>query len=192
MESEKKMVNSEKIKFKLCVLGDPSVGKTSLIHHFCEGFFKESYLSTIGVTFLTKNMDMNYDGRNLDVVLQIWDVGGQSIFSRIRQNYLKGSQGAFILFDVTNKNTLMHVDSWIEELLRALGVQNLEKIPILVIGNKIDLDFDESLKNRAKKYLENQFQSRVPITYTSAKTGLGMKESFKKITRMMLEKVEEA
>jgi len=177
----------EKLKFKLCVLGAASVGKTSLIHRFVEGFFRESYLATIGVAFLTKTINTTLrNGKKAKIILQIWDIGGQSIFQSIRSNYIKGSQGAFILFDVTNKNSLIHIDDWINELTKALGIQDLKRIPILVIGNKIDLDYDERLKKRALDYLRNQFEYEIPITYTSAKTGLGMNEAFEQITNMMI------
>jgi Ras-related protein Rab-1A len=182
--------NVEKLKFKLCVLGDASVGKTSLIHHYCEGYFRESYLSTIGVAFLTKTINTTLDdGRKANIVLQIWDIGGQSIFQSIRSNYIKGAQGAYILFDVTNKNSLIHLDDWINELTKALDIKDLSKIPILIIGNKIDLDFDERLKVRALEYLRNQYSYEIPITYTSAKTGEGMLETFEQITKMMIKTV---
>lgn len=181
------MSSVEKLKFKICVLGDASVGKTSLIHHFCEGYFRESYLSTIGVAFLTKSMDLEYNGKQLNVVLQIWDIGGQDLFSRIRQNYLKGSQGAFVMFDVTNRNTLMHIDAWIDELMRALNIKDIEKIPMIILGNKIDLDYDQRVQRVAENYIENQYNLTIPITYTSAKTGEGMNEAFKDIIIHMIE-----
>lgn len=181
------MQDTDRLKFKLSVLGDPSVGKTSLIHHYCEGFFRESYLSTIGVGFLTKTMNVEIDNKKMSILLQIWDVGGQSIFARLRSNYLKGSQGAFILFDVTNKNTLLHIDAWIEELLRATNVKDLSQLPIIVIGNKIDLDFDKRLKERASAFLEKQYN--IPVTYTSAKTGEGMVETFEDITSAMVKNI---
>jgi len=180
------MEMTEKLKFKLCILGDASVGKTSLIHHYCEGYFRESYLSTIGVAFLTKTLDMTINNRDFNVTLQLWDIGGQSIFQKIRANYLKGSQGAFILFDVSNKNTLMHIDDWIVELTRALNVKDMSKLPLVVIGNKIDLDFDSRLKKRAAEFLKKQYKIEIPITYTSAKTGKGMNEVFELITKLMI------
>lgn len=123
-------------------------------------------------------------------MLQIWDIGGQSAFFQIRQNYLRGSQGAFVLFDVTNRNSLMHVDAWIDEFLRATKTKNIKDYPIIVIGNKIDLDYDDRLKLRAKNYLQNQFKVPIPITYTSAKEGIGMNEAFEQITKLMINKVE--
>ena len=182
----------EKLKFKLVVLGDASVGKTSLIHSFVEGFFRESYLATIGVAFLTKTIDTKLkDGKDANVVLQIWDIGGQSIFQSIRTNYIKGAQGAFILFDVTNRNSLIHTDDWVSELTKALNIKDLSRIPIIVIGNKIDLDFDQRLKQRAMEYLRKQFSFEIPITYTSAKTREGMNEAFKLITDLMIKTVLE-
>ncbi len=181
----------EKMKFKICVLGDASVGKTSLIHRYVEGQFKESYLATIGVAFLTKTLELSFKGKMTKISLQVWDIAGQSIFSKIRQNYLRGSQGAFILFDVTSKSTLMHVDAWIEELLRALSLKELKNFPLVVLGNKIDLNFDERLKERAKQFLEHQYKTPIPITFTSAKTGQGMEDAFEQITSLMIKQASE-
>lgn len=172
-------------------MGDPSVGKTSLIHHYCEGYFKESYLSTIGVEFLTKQIDISIDGKLKNTILQIWDIGGQDLFSRLRRSYLKGAQGALILFDVTKKSSLLHIDSWIEEVLRSLGLSSVADLPCIIIGNKIDLDFDQRLKKKADNFIKTQFDSQIPIHYTSAKTGKGMNEVFEKITKLMIKDLQE-
>ncbi|MHA1148553.1 MAG: Rab family GTPase [Promethearchaeota archaeon] len=181
---------AEKLKFKISVLGDPSVGKTSLIHHFCEGFFRESYLATIGVAFLTKNLEIDLsEGKRAQVTLQIWDVGGQSIFSRIRTKYIKGSQGCLCVWDVTNKNSLSHIDAWVEELMQSINITNLQSYPLIIIGNKIDLNYDKRLVERAEQYLQNQFNIKIPTAFTSAKTGVGMNEAFKQITKLMINKI---
>jgi small GTP-binding protein len=88
-------------KWKIAVLGDSSVGKTSLVRHYCEGAFREDYISTIGVSFLRKEISLE----NHQITLQIWDLGGQNIFSSVRNNYLKGTHGSLILFDLTEKST---------------------------------------------------------------------------------------
>ena len=73
------------------------MGKTSLVRHFCEGSFREDYISTIGVSFLKKEISLDTH----QITLQIWDLGGQTIFSTVRNNYLRGSHGVsdFIRFD---------------------------------------------------------------------------------------------
>ncbi len=184
------MEKVDNYKFKVCVLGDPSVGKTSLIHHYCKGFFEELYLSTIGVEFLTRDFELKLeDGTLTKAVLQLWDIGGQSLFQSIRSNYIKGSNGAFILFDVTNKSSLIHIDDWITELMHSLELDDLLKIPLLIIGNKIDLNFDDGLKERANRFIKNQYNYPIPIIYTSAKTGNGMKEAFNLISKKMIKEV---
>lgn len=184
------MSSGDKLKFKICVLGDPSVGKTSLIHHFTEGFFRESYLATIGVGFLTKTLEVDRpDGRKSKVTLQIWDVGGQSIFSRIRTKYIKGSQGCLCVWDVTNKNSLSHIDAWIEELIQSVNITDLKNYPLIIIGNKIDLNYDQRLVERAEQYLQNQFNIKIQTAFTSAKTGVGMNEAFENITKSMIQQI---
>ncbi len=163
-------------KWKVCILGDASVGKTSLVRHYCEGFFKENYISTIGVSFLRKEVILT-DGTK--VILQLWDLGGQTMFSTIRQNYLKGTNGALILFDLTQKKTLSHVNNWIEDVLRGVGT-----IPMMVIGNKSDLEYSKSIVEKAQRLCES---IDVPLYLTSAKTGDNMNEIFEIISKKMIE-----
>lgn len=165
-------------KWKVCVLGDAAVGKTSLVRHYCEGYFRENYLSTIGVSFLRKNLDINVDGQKHGVVLQLWDLGGQTIFSTVRANYLKGTSGALILFDLTEKITLSHVTNWYNDVKRTAG-----DIPILVIGNKMDLDYNKNVVNRAEKLCRDL---GVELYLTSAKTGDHMNKVFEQISIKMI------
>jgi small GTP-binding protein len=162
-------------KWKISVLGDSSVGKTSLVRHFCEGYFKEDYISTIGVSFLRKEIKLGEH----NVTLQIWDLGGQTIFSNIRNNYLKGTHGALILFDLTEKSTLAHVQQWYDEVCSTVG-----KIPLVIIGNKSDLPFKDKIIEKADamaKDLNSVFFK------ASAKTGENMNEIFLKLSQMIYE-----
>jgi Ras-related protein Rab-35 len=168
-------------KWKVAILGDPSVGKTSLVRHFCDGYFKENYLSTIGVSFLRKELKLDENS----VTLQLWDVGGQSIFGgQLRENYLRGSHGALILFDLTEKMTLAHVNQWYDDVSSVCP-----GIPIIVIGNKSDLPFKDTLLARSQKMVA---RLNTPFFKTSAKTGDHMNDVFHKITQMILEQFQEA
>jgi small GTP-binding protein len=162
-------------KWKISVLGDSSVGKTSLVRHFCEGFFREDYISTIGVSFLRKEIVIGEH----NVTLQIWDLGGQTIFSNIRNNYLKGTHGALILFDLTEKSTLAHVQQWYDEVANTVG-----KIPMIIIGNKSDLPFKDKIIEKA----DSMAKELGGIFYkASAKTGENMAEIFQKISQMIFD-----
>ncbi|MHA1819786.1 MAG: Rab family GTPase [Promethearchaeota archaeon] len=166
-------------KWKVCVLGDASVGKTSLVRHYCEGYFRENYLSTIGVSFLRKEIKMELDGELHDVVLQLWDLGGQTIFSSVRRSYLKGTNGAIVMFDLTSKITLNHVMNWYEDIIQGVG-----EIPTLIIGNKADLPYSKNIIAKAKRLCA---ANNLELYITSAKTGENMNEIFEILSRKMYE-----
>ncbi len=166
-------------KWKIVILGDPSVGKTSLVRHFCDGYFRENYLSTIGVSFLRKELSI----QDYKVTLQLWDIGGQSIFGgKLRENYLRGAHGALILFDLTEKSTLMHLPEWYENL-----ISTTSEIPIILIGNKCDLPYKEKIVSRAERLAKKY---GAPLYITSAKTGKNMIEVFYTLTKKVMKKAE--
>ncbi|GAB4312758.1 MAG: Rab family GTPase [Promethearchaeota archaeon] len=167
-------------KFKLIVVGDAAVGKTSLIRHFCEGFFKDTYRSTIGVSFLKKELSLGED----DVVLQVWDVGGQDLFQAVRPTYYRGAHGALILFDVTNAQTLSHVYTWHLDLTKTLP-----DLPILMVGNKIDLPYDEEKVRTQTKTMAEKLG--LEYYFTSAKEGTNMNEIFTVVATRMKDHVNE-
>ena len=132
---------------------------------------------------------MLFRSRKMDIILQLWDIGGQSIFSGIRSKYIKGSQGCLCIWDVSNKNSLLHIDAWIDEMIRAINIKDLSNFPLIIIGNKIDLDYDVKLTGKVEKYLQNQFNVKIPTAFTSAKTGEGMNEAFEHITQLMIKHI---
>ena len=162
-------------KWKVVVLGDPSVGKTSLVRHFCEGTFQENYQATIGVALLRKELEVN----GHQVNLQIWDLGGTQMFSNVRANYLKGSHSAIIMFDLTEKGTLVSVSSWNEDVIRVVG-----KIPTIVVGNKSDLPYNKKIVEKAESLAKN-INSKLIIT--SAKSGDHMNEVFRELSIQMMQ-----
>lgn len=174
------------VKIKLCVLGDPSVGKTSLIRHYCEGFFKENYLSTIGVAFNRKDVSVNLDTEIKDIILTIWDIGGQTLWAAVRRNYLNGAQGVLLLFDLTNRASLSHIRDWYMDVTQVLG----NDIPLAIIGNKSDLEYNTNVNNITRE-LCAQLRPNLRFYATSAKTGTNMEQVFKEISYDILQKIKE-
>ena len=123
---------SYEFMFKVVLVGDMSVGKTNIIAKYLKNDFSEDYKTTIGVEFHSKIAKV--EGHV--VKAQIWDTCGQERFKSITDSYYRGAKGAFVVYDITRKNTFESVDSWISAL-RSAADKNLN---IIIIGNKSDLE----------------------------------------------------
>ena len=164
-----KMKEPQKFNFKLVVLGNEAVGKTSLIRRFIEKSFREDYKSTIGVSILNKTYELS---EAVSVTLNMWDLAGQQMFKNIRKTYLEGAQSAVLVYDVTRPETFEAINNWLDELQQPMKSES--KFIVILIGNKIDLDrkvtFDE-----AKNFSKNM---NIPYLETSAKTGDNVDKAF--------------
>lgn len=163
--------------FKIVTIGEPAVGKTSLVRRFTTGKFSESYLKTIGADFTIKYLD--YPDKR--VLLQIWDIAGDTRFKWIRRDYYQEAQGAILVYDITRKQTFNELDEWLENLRNYCG-----DIPCILMANKIDLADKREVKvEEGKKYADER---KLPFLETSASSGDNVEESFKKLSDMILEK----
>lgn len=132
-------------RFKFIVLGDHQVGKTSIIRRFVEKKFNAEYRTTIGLNILS----YNFEAFGNSVNLHLWDIGAQEFFKRYRKTYYNGAQAAFIVFDLTNKDSFKNVVTWHNELKEF--IENKD-IPIIIVGNKKDktqerlISYDEGVK----------------------------------------------
>ena len=118
--------------FKFVIVGNHEVGKTSLIRQFVERKFSHDYRATIGLNIFAHNFD--FQGNELN--LQLWDIGAQQYFKRFRRIYYNGAEAAFVVFDLTNRNSFEKVQEWYEEINELIEEKN---IPIVLVGNKDDL-----------------------------------------------------
>jgi len=150
---------------KIVVAGDGNVGKTSLIRQYCEGRFEQSRVATIGVDFQTKTVEL----RGRTIKLSIWDMAGQIHFQSVRTGLYRGSRTAALVHDVTDPDSLTHLQGWYEEILAVVPQQRF-----LVVGNKIDLlpSYDTA---EAKKFAAS---IKAPYLTTSANTGEGVQKMF--------------
>ena len=116
--------------FKILIIGDSSVGKSNLLLRYTDDIFHEHFLPTIGVDFKIKNLIIS----NQTIKLNIWDTAGQERFKTITATYYKGSQGVIVVFDITDRNTFLNVNNWLEEIKKNAG----NNISIILVGNKCD------------------------------------------------------
>jgi Ras-related protein Rab-6A len=118
-------------KYKIVLLGNLAVGKTSIINQFMYGTFDHMHQPTIGIDFLSQTMYL--DDRTIR--LQLWDTAGQERFRALIPSYIRDSSVAVIVYDVTNRQSFMDVDKWVEDVRNERGTD----VIIMVAGNKIDL-----------------------------------------------------
>ena len=168
----------EVITFKILLLGDSEVGKSSFILRFCEDTFREDSLTTIGLDTKTKFIKRN----NKKIQLVIWDSAGEERFKAIAKNTLKGAHGILLMYAINNKTSFRAIKDWINSIKESVDIN---KTGLIVIGNKIDLppeqrkidnDMIESLKEKEK----------VEVIEASAKTNINVNEAFISLIDKML------
>ena len=182
-------IGEKEYKFKITVVGDPAVGKTTLVKKYTTGSFQKDYISTLGAQF--SNYEEMIEGKL--VKLFIWDIAGQKTFEVMRRKFYKGSSGAIIVFSHAPEEleSLNHIEKWLNELKKYCG-----DIPIALFGNKVDLiDENELISNEdtvnsdfnvGKFVNENNI---IEYFKTSALTGKGVIEAFQKLVRELYFKV---
>ena len=175
-------------RFKFVIIGDHEVGKTSLVRRFVENRFSHDYRATIGLNILSHSMD--FFGNN--IVYSLWDVGAQQYFKRFRKTYYLGAQAAFIVFDLTNKETLENTKEWYNELESFIGGR---QIPFILIGNKNDLKDQRQVTYQDGVQLVNELSKKynIQISYieTSALSGENVEDAFTLIAYHYISKSKE-
>jgi len=154
--------------FKLLLIGDSGVGKSCLLLRFADDTYTESYISTIGVDFKIRTIDL--DGKTIK--LQIWDTAGQERFRTITSSYYRGAHGIIVVYDVTDTDSFDNVKQWLHEIDRC-ACENVNK---LLVGNKSDLTTKKAVDyNTAKEYAD---ELGIPFLETSAKNATNVEAAF--------------
>ena len=160
-------------KVKIMFIGNSSVGKTSIIKRYSKNIFSTSYISTLGIDFESKNINID----NKTINLQIWDTAGQEKYKVLSKNYYNNSNAFIIVYDITNLESFESVMNWIDQIKENAP----ENVKSILLGNKSDLEekrkiSEEEGKNLAKKININFYE-------TSAQNGANIEKAIDKLVK---------
>ncbi|KAK6184359.1 ras-related protein Rab-35 [Patella vulgata] len=166
--------------FKLLIIGDSGVGKSSLLLRFADNTFSGTYITTIGVDFKIRTVDVSGE----KVKLQIWDTAGQERFRTITSTYYRGTHGVIVVYDVSSGESFANVKRWLHEI-----DQNCDVVNRILVGNKDD-DPDRKvvLTHDAQRFAD---QMSIQLFETSAKENKNVEEMFLAITKIVLQSKKE-
>ncbi|KAF8136494.1 GTP binding protein [Boletus edulis] len=156
---------------KIVLLGDQSVGKTSLITRFMYDTFDNTYQATIGIDFLSKTLYLE----DRTVRLQLWDTAGQERFRSLIPSYIRDSSVAIVVYDITSRQSYLSTSKWIDDVRSERG----HDVIIVLVGNKADLS--EKRQVTVEEATQKATQMSIMFMETSAKAGHNVKSLFKKI-----------
>jgi len=161
--------------FKVLVVGDYAVGKTSLIRKYCTGEFTSNYRITIGVDFCVKTVE-GYGPSQRTVSLQLWDIAGHERFGAMTRVYYKFAIAAVVVFDLTRPSTLDSARQWRQDIVDKVGLPDGTPIPMILLANKADVDDVEVPSERLDAFVQEH--GMLGWLATSARTGAGVAEAF--------------
>eukprot|EP00866_Antonospora_locustae_P001375 jgi/Antlo1/1375/1218 len=177
-------MNSEyKYLFKMVLIGDSGVGKTSFMKRYTDHVFIQDYISTIGVDFKIKTITV--DGE--EVKLQLWDTAGQERFSAITKSYYRGAHGIIVIFDLCNRSSFVSVKNW----LKKIDENASPDCEVIILGNKVDvaegIDVSEDEVNR---FLEERGIKKERFYKVSAKENIRVDCVFENLAKILVDKTK--
>ena len=167
----------EFITFKIIIVGNSGVGKSSFLKRACQKIFTDSYQATIGFEFLL----MYYEVNGIKMKLQIWDTCGQEMYRSLIQGFYRNTALTVLVYAVNDSKSFDDLDNWIKDIKSS--TENSQ--PIFLVGNKCDLgkDIRQVNENKAKEFAKSN--SLEYFSESSAKTGYGVDEVFIKISEFL-------
>ena len=167
------------LQIKLLMIGDSAVGKTSLLLRYANDTFSSTFITTIGIDFKIKTVDL--DGRR--VKLQIWDTAGQEQFRTITRSYFRGAQGIVLVYDITDRGTFNSVRSWMAQINEHADGQ----VNKILVGNKCDNSSARKVSADEGRKLADEYGVR--FIETSAKQNVNVTEAFRAIAQQVTSRI---
>lgn len=176
-ESENNELKKDIFNFKIILLGDIAVGKTSILSRFCTNTYSSDYKCSIGVEFKVKSLNVD---QSTIADLKIWDTCGDERFRAVTRQYYKESKGVILVFDLTNKESFKKLDFWIEDV----RVNSPEEASIVLVGNKSDLV--DQRKITQKEIADFANKKKLDFLEVSAKTGSNISLLFENLSTKLI------
>ncbi|CAI5440662.1 unnamed protein product [Caenorhabditis angaria] len=168
--------------FKLLIIGNSSVGKTSFLFRYCDDSFTSAFVSTVGIDFKVKTV-FRGDKR---VKLQIWDTAGQERYRTITTAYYRGAMGFILMYDITNEESFNSVQDWCTQI----KTYSWENAQVVLVGNKCDMDSERVVSMDRGRQLASQLG--LEFFETSAKENINVKAVFEKLVEIICDKMAES
>merc|ERR1712217_14031 len=163
--------------FKVLIMGDSGVGKSSILLRFCDDEFNDKQASTIGVDFKTKFLQL----RGNKLKLALWDTAGQERFRTLTSSYYRGAQGVILVYDCSQSSTFEHIKFWQDEVRKFSTNQDAI---LMLVANKVDLEGQQVSRQEGEDFA---FANSMMFIETSAKTRQGIKQAFEEVVFKILD-----
>ena len=163
--------------FKVLLIGNSDVGKSSLILRYVDQIWNDVFVPTIGVDFKVKSLEVD----KKMVKMQIWDTAGQERFRNVISSYFKGAHGILLIYDITSKDSFKELENWLGEVEKKANSQVLK----ILIGNKCDLEDNREIsKDEGEAFA---MRNGMQFMETSAKDNTNVNEAFEALAKIMVE-----
>jgi len=166
--------------FKLLLIGDSGVGKTCVLLRFCDSAFSTTFISTIGIDFKIRTIDL--DGRKIK--LQIWDTAGQERFKTITTAYYRGAMGIMLVYDITSEKSFDNIKNWIRNIEEHASAE----VERMLIGNKCDMQDKRQVTREKGEHLAMEYG--IKFMETSAKGNINVDEAFLSLAKDIKAKID--
>ncbi|XP_015791641.1 ras-related protein Rab-38 [Tetranychus urticae] len=179
--------NKDRKVWKILILGEVSVGKTSLIKRYVHNFFSQHYRPTIGVDFALKQLVWEDESV---IMLQLWDIAGQERFESMNRVYYKGAVGSFILTDAANPDSFKSAVRWKKDFDAKVNMEDGQPAPSILLVNKCDLEKVGMASDVVQLHSFAQENGFLTWCYVSAKENIGIDDAAKTLIRKILARID--